>query len=224
MEDTAKTKKKKETKKIEKVEAGNTSRPSEQLKIKLGISGAAETGHCGIDAYDQAVELGREVARHGCVLVNGATTGFPLWTAMGTKEEGGFTLGFSPAKSEKEHIELYNLPVEYMDVLVYTGFGYSGRDLIFTRSCDAVLFGCGRIGTIHEFTIAFEDEKPIGILEGAWETDMVLKTIIDNGHRGSEKIVFEKDPKALIEKVIALVKKDKINHALDPINFNQKLT
>lgn len=223
MEDTAQTKNKKETKKIEKTEGGK-SRPFEHLKIKLGISGAAETGHCGVNAYDQAVELGREVARHGCVLVNGATTGFPLWTAMGAKEEGGFTLGFSPAKSEREHIELYNLPVEYMDVLVYTGFGYSGRDLIFTRSCDAVLFGCGRIGTIHEFTIAFEDEKPIGILEGAWETDAVLKTIIDNGHRASEKIVFETDPKILIEKIIELVKKDKVNRALEPINFNQKLT
>ncbi len=36
---------------------------------------------------------------------------------------------------------------------------FSGRDLLFVRSCDALLIGCGRIGTIHEFTIAFEDGK-----------------------------------------------------------------
>ncbi len=183
------------------------------LQVKLGVSGAAETGHCGIDAYEKGLELGREIARQHAVCVNGATTGFPLWTAMGTKEAGGFCIGFSPANSEKEHIEQYNLPVEYLDVIVYTGFGYPGRDLIFTRSADAILFGCGRIGTIHEFTIAFEDQKPIGILEAGWETDEVIKNILENGHRPNDRIVFDTDPKALVERVIELVDKDRINRA-----------
>ncbi len=183
------------------------------LQIKLCVSGAAETGHCGIDAYDKGVELGRQIAKHGAIIVTGATTGFPLWSAMGAKEAGGFSLGFSPANTEKEHVEQYNLPIEYMDVIVYTGFGYPGRDLILTRASDAVFFGCGRIGTIHEFTIAFEDKKPIGILESDWETDEVLKNIIDNGHRPNSQIVFDTDPKALVERVIELVNKDKINRA-----------
>lgn len=180
-------------------------------QLKLCVSGAAETGHCGIDAYDKGIELGREIARHNSILVTGATTGFPLWSAMGAKEEGGFTLGFSPANSEKEHIETYNLPIEYMDVVVYTGFGFPGRDLILTRSSDAVFFGCGRIGTIHEFTISFEDQKPIGILESDWQTDEVIKQILENAHRGQERIVFDSDPKALVEKVIEMVKGDKIH-------------
>ncbi len=183
------------------------------LQIKLCVSGAAETGHCGIDAYDKGIELGRQIAKQGGVLVNGATTGFPLWAAMGAKELKGYTVGFSPASSEKEHIELYNLPVEYLDVIIYTGFGYPGRDLILTRSSDAVLFGCGRIGTIHEFTIAFEDKKPIGILEADWETDEVIKSILENGHRPSDRIIFDSDPKALVERVVELVNKDKINRA-----------
>lgn len=183
------------------------------LQIKLCVSGAAETGHCGIDAYDKGLELGRQIAKQHGVCVNGATTGFPLWAAMGAKEAGGMTVGFSPANSEKEHIESYNLPVEYLDLIVYTGFGYPGRDLILTRSSDAVLFGCGRIGTIHEFTIAFEDQKPIGILEADWETDEVIKNILENGHRPNDRIVFDTDPKALVERVIELVNKDRINRA-----------
>lgn len=179
------------------------------LQIKIAVSGAAETGHCGIDAYDKGIALGAEVAKHGSILVSGATTGFPMWSAMGAKQAGGFSLGFSPANTEREHVEVFKLPLEYMDVIVYTGFGFPGRDLIMTRSSDAVLFGCGRIGTIHEFTIAFEDRKPIGILEADWETDEVLKSILDNGHRPSEKIVFDTDPKALVERIIELVKKDK---------------
>ncbi|MFA6257263.1 MAG: hypothetical protein WCT29_02185 [Candidatus Paceibacterota bacterium] len=179
-------------------------------QIKICVSGAAETGHCGIDALDTAKELGREIARQGAIIVTGATTGFPLWSAMGAKEEGGISIGISPAASEREHVESYKLPVDYMDMIIYTGFGYPGRDILLTRSADAVICGCGRVGTIHEFTVAFEDGKPIGILEGDWETDKEIKSIIDNGHRPNAKIVFSDDPKKLIEEVIALVKKDKI--------------
>src|SRR3989344_1595609 len=102
------------------------------------------------------------------------------------------------------------LPLEYLDLIIYTGFGYSGRNLLLTRSSDAVLIGCGRIGTINEFTIAFEDGKPVGILEGEWETDEVIKTIIEKGHRGNPKVVYDSNPKKLVEKVLELVKKDKL--------------
>jgi len=179
------------------------------LQIKLCVSGAAETGHCGIDAYDKGIALGTEIAKQGAVVVTGATTGFPMWAAMGAKQAGGFSIGFSPANNEREHVETFSLPLEYMDMIVYTGFGFPGRDLILTRSSDAVLFGCGRIGTIHEFTIAFEDKKPIGILEADWETDEVLKNIIEHAHRANDKIIFDTDPKALVDKVIEMVKKEK---------------
>jgi uncharacterized protein (TIGR00725 family) len=179
-------------------------------QIKICVSGAAETGHCGLGALDLAKELGREIARQGAVLVTGATTGFPFWAAMGAKEEGGISIGISPAASEKEHVEVYKLPLDYMDLIIYTGFGYPGRDLLITRSSDAVICGCGRIGTIHEFTVAFEDQKPIGIFEGSWEMSAELEEIIAKGHRPNAKIVHGPDPKKLVAEVIALVKKDKI--------------
>jgi uncharacterized protein (TIGR00725 family) len=179
------------------------------LKIKVGVSGAAETGTCGIHAFDQAKELGREVIRQGGIIVTGATTGFPLWSAMGAKEERGISIGLSPAANEKEHVESYRLPIDYMDLIVYTGFGFPGRDLLFTRSCDALLIGCGRIGTIHEFTIAFEDGKPIGILEGEWTMDETIREILARGNRPNDKIIFDDNPKRLVERVLELVKKDK---------------
>lgn len=179
-------------------------------KIKICVSGAAETGHCGIDALEKAKELGREIARQGATLITGATTGFPMWAAMGAKEEGGFSIGFSPAATEQEHVEVFKLPLDYMDLIVYTGFGYPGRDLLLTRSADAVICGCGRIGTIHEFTIAFEDNKVIGIFEGPWEMDGELQEIIAKSHRPYEKIVVSEDPKKMVSDVIALVKKTKI--------------
>ena len=179
-------------------------------QIKIGISGAAETGHCGVDALDKAKELGREIVRQGAILVTGATTGFPLWVAMGAKELNGVSIGFSPAASEREHVEVYKLPLDYLDLIIYTGFGYPGRDLLMTRSVDAVICGCGRVGTIHEFTVAFEDGKPIGVFEGPWETGDELKDIIAKGHRPNAKIVVGDNPKKLVADVIALVEKSKV--------------
>jgi len=179
-------------------------------QIKICVSGAADTGHCGLNALELAKELGREIARQGATIVTGATTGFPLWAAMGVKEVGGISIGISPAASEKEHVEVYKLPIDYMDLIMYTGFGYPGRDLLLTRCSDAVICGCGRIGTIHEFTIAFEDGKPLGIFEGPWEMGAELQDIVLKSHRPNPKIVVGANPKELIEGIIALVKKDKI--------------
>jgi len=178
-------------------------------QIKICVSGAAETGHCGLNSYELGKELGREIVRQGAALTTGATTGMPLFAAVGAKEEGGLSIGFSPAATEREHLETYKLPLDYMDVIVYTGFGFPGRDLLLTRSSDAVILGCGRVGTIHEFTIAYEDRKPIGVLEGCWETDEVLKHLIKASNRPMDKVVFDTDPKRLVEKIIAMVKKDK---------------
>lgn len=179
------------------------------FKIKLCVSGAAETSHCGSDSFDLAEELGKEIARQDAILVTGATTGFPLQSAKGCKEAGGISIGFSPASSEYEHRNIYRLPVDYMDLMVYTGFGYPGRDLFLTRAADAVFIGCGRIGTIHEFTVAYEDGKPIGILEGEWTMDETIKMIMDRSNRVNNKVVFDSNPKRLVQKVIELVKKDK---------------
>lgn len=186
------------------------STPHTHLKYKICISGAAETGHCSPNALEDTKELGREIVRQGAVLVTGATTGAPFWGAIGAKEENGFVIGVSPAETEIEHVEKYKLPIDYHDIIIYTGFGYSGRNLLLTRSSDAVVVTCGRIGTLNEFTIAFEDDKPIGVLTGTGGMADELETILEKGHRGRGKVVFDSDPKRLLEKVIELVKKEKI--------------
>ena len=178
------------------------------LKYKICISGAADTGHCAIDAVEKAEELGREIAKRGMVLVTGATVGIPYWAAKGAKEAGGIVIGFSPAASEVAHVKTYHLPTDYHDVIVYTGFEYSGRNLILTRSSDAMVNICGRMGTLNEFTIAFEDDKPIGVLEGSGGTADELRDIVSKMHRGNGKIVYEKDPKKLLDQLTDLIDKE----------------
>ena len=91
--------------------------------IKIGVSGSAELSHLGLDVVERAKEVGREIAKHGCIITTGATTGFPMYATMGAKDVCGFSLGVSPAATEREHVEVYKLPLDFMDVIVYTGFG-----------------------------------------------------------------------------------------------------
>ncbi|MFA6415947.1 MAG: hypothetical protein WCW56_00475 [Candidatus Paceibacterota bacterium] len=182
----------------------------QHLRVKICVSGAAETAYCGEGALELALELGREIARQGAEITTGATTGFPLWAARGAKEAGGRSIGLSPAETEKEHVEGYKLPLEYMDDIIYTGQGYPGRDILLTRASDAVILGCGRIGTIHEFAVAFEDGKPLGILQGPWDMDETLQLILERAHRPNDSIVFDPDPKSLVEKILKMVEERKM--------------
>lgn len=176
-------------------------------RITISVSGAAELAHCGPSVIPIAKEIGREIARQGAQIITGATSGFPMYAAEGAKEAGGFSFGLSPAASKKEHTEVYRLPLKALDTVIYTGFGFPGRDLMLIRSSDAVVIGCGRIGTIHEFTVAWEANMPLGVLVGEWPTDEVIHNIIDNSDRKNPNVIFEKDPKIMIEKLIAMIRK-----------------
>jgi uncharacterized protein (TIGR00725 family) len=179
------------------------------MKYKIVVSGAAETGHCPKSALEKAKKLGKEIIRQNGILLTGGTSGVPYWAAIGAKEEKGIVIGLSPAASLAAHKKSYRLPTDYHDVMIYTGFEYAGRNLLLTRCADAVLIVCGRIGTLNEFTIAFEDRKPIGVLTGSGGAADMVKPIVKKGHRGPGKIVYDSNPKQLISKVIKLIEKEK---------------
>ena len=178
-------------------------------KYEIVVSGAAEISHCCKNIEKLAKEVGKEIARQKCNLVTGATTGVPYFVALGCKEAGGFNIGFSPATSESAHLKTYKLPLQPFDVMIYTGADYAGRNIIMTKSADAVIIICGRMGTLHEFATAFEIQKPIGILEGSGGTADKIKIIARGPYRGVKKIIYERNPKKLVEKLIKLIQKEK---------------
>lgn len=182
-------------------------------KLKIAVSGAARINHCAKGVEKLSREIGREIARQKCVLITGATTGVPYFAALGCKETGGFSVGFSPATSEAAHIKSYRLPVDCFDVMVYTGADYVGRNIIMTKAADAVVIICGRMGTLHEFVTAFEIQKPIAVLEGSGGSADKIKLIATGPYRGVKKIIYEKNPKKLVKKLIQLIKKEKKNNS-----------
>lgn len=178
-------------------------------KYKIAVSGASKLDNCLSRVAGLSREVGKEIARQGCILITGATTGCPHLASLGAKEAGGLSVGFSPAASEISHIKTYRLPLKSYDVMVYTGFDYSGRNLLMTRAADGVIIICGRMGTLNEFTIAYEDSKPIGILEGSGGTADLVKDLLKRPHRKGASVIYDKDPKKLIQKLIELIKKEK---------------
>jgi hypothetical protein len=191
-------------------------------KYKICVSGSAAfdncapdrclPGHCTPNAKELAKEVGRQIIKQGAILLTGATTGIPYWAAVGANEMNGISIGFSPASTEKEHVKVYRLPTDAFDVIVYTGFGYAGRNLILTRAADAVIVICGRMGTLNEFTVAFEDKKPVGVLEGSGGTADKIDFLFKGGYRGKKKIITNNNPKVLVQELINMIKKEKDNN------------
>lgn len=184
-----------------------------KAKYRICVSGAA-AGESLIQSAKRAEEVGREVAKSGAILMTGATTGLPFYASRGAKKARGLVFGFSPASTKFEHTRKYRLPLDYQDVIVYTGSGYAGRNLILTRSSDAVIIIGGRIGTLNEFTVAFEDRKVIGVLDQSGGITQEIRDILDIAKKGKKHVIFDSHPGRLVKRVIEEIKlSDKHNHA-----------
>ncbi|MBP6914105.1 hypothetical protein KBB74_01240 [Candidatus Parcubacteria bacterium] len=179
-------------------------------KYNIVVSGAAVLKPCCDNIKEISKELGKQVAKKGHTLVTGATCGVPYHAALGCKEAKGFNIGFSPASSEREHLKKYKLPIDAFDIMIYTGGDYTGRDVLMTKSADAVIIVCGRIGTLHEFATAIETKKPVGVLEGTGGTADRIRGLISGVYsRVSKTIVFESNPDILVDRLIKIVDKNK---------------
>lgn len=149
----------------------------------------------------KAERLAQVIAAKDVVLLTGATTGIIYVVGKTAHEAGGFHIGISPGSNEREHVELYKLPLDACDTLIYTGFGLKGRNVVLVRSCDIVLFVAGAMGSLNEFTIAHDEGKIIGCLTGtggvADESEYLLQRF---GKRGIAARMFQnEDPEKLIE-------------------------
>ncbi len=134
--------------------------------------------------------------------MTGGCTGLPYKAIEGAKEENGHTVGVSPAENEKEHLKKYQYPVEKHDVLIYTGFGFKGRNVILVRSSDAVIATAGSMGTLNELTNAYGQKKVIGLLKGAPGAAGQFEKLANKIGRPGREIVSDRDPEKLVKKVL----------------------
>jgi uncharacterized protein (TIGR00725 family) len=178
--------------------------PGRGMRLKIGVMGGA-TGIMSRDLLERAHALGRAIARSGCILVTGGCPGLPLASACGAKEEGGFVLGISPGLSLDEHVHKYGSPTDFHDVLVFTGSGLMGREVVNIRTSDVVVIIGGRSGTLGELAISYDEGKLIGVVTGTGGISDVVREILaacakDTGAR----VVYDADPERLVGELLCV--------------------
>ena len=174
------------------------------MKVKLGVMGSAASESARLETGNTLVEkaerLAEAIAAKDVILLTGATTGIVYVVGKTAHDAGAFHIGISPGSNAAEHTDLYKLPVDACDALVYTGFGLKGRNVVLVRSCDIVLFIAGAMGSLNEFTIAHDEGKIIGCLTGtggvADESEYLLQRF---GKRSTSRVFLNDDPVKLID-------------------------
>ena len=178
------------------------------MRVKIGVMGSAATDSARLETGNtlvaKAERLAQDIAAKDVVLLTGAATGIVYVVGKTAHEAGGFHIGISPGSNEHEHVELYKLPLDACDTLIYTGFGLKGRNVVLVRSCDIVIFIAGSIGSLNEFTIAYDEGKIIGCLKGSGGTaDEIERVVRSLNKPTSSKLFFESDPVKLLDLCLA---------------------
>jgi uncharacterized protein (TIGR00725 family) len=180
------------------------------MRITIGVMGSAGDASPAENKealVEKANALANVIATRDLILLTGATTGIVYVVGKFAHDAGIFHLGISPASDSQEHVAKFKLPLDACDVIVYTGFGLKGRNVVLVRSCEVVLFIAGAMGSLNEFTIAHDEGKVIGCLTGtggvADEVNYLLKKFSkDTGAR-----VFQNaDPAKLLDACLAALK------------------
>jgi len=174
------------------------------MALKIGVMGGA-TGTIRRTHLKRAHELGRAIAKNGSILITGACPGLPLAAACGAKQTGGMVVGISPGLSLDEHVYKYDSPVEFHDLLIFTGSGLMGREVVNIRSSDIVVIIGGRSGTLGELAIAYDEGKLIGVLTGTGGiSDLVADILAACSKDTGAQVVYDADPQRLIKKLLRL--------------------
>lgn len=173
---------------------------------QICVSGASK-GRSVKEGKLIAESLGKVLAESGHSLMTGATIGLPHYAAQSYKKHGGgMSLGISPAASRVEHVVKYRLPTKSYDAILYSGLHYVGRDSLLITSSDAVVSIGGRIGTLHEFTIALETNTPIGFIEGAGGIGTEIMDIMHAAGRTVGKdVIFGTDASKVLEQLVDIL-------------------
>ncbi|MGH7949951.1 MAG: TIGR00725 family protein [Candidatus Binataceae bacterium] len=100
-----------------------------------------------------AFEVGREIARHGAILVNGGLGGVMQAAARGARSARGHTIGILPSYDR-------STANAFIDCAIATGMG-EARNAIIVATSDAVIALPGEGGTLAEIGFAQRMGKPI---------------------------------------------------------------
>jgi hypothetical protein len=170
----------------------------QKRRIQIGVMGSAADLNYSDQVRQLAEEVGREVAKAGCVLMFGAEKDYDsLSTAAsrGARSAGGMTVGVTYGKG----LEVF----EEADVIVTSGAERGGpRESVLVLSCDAIITISGGSGTLTEMLVAYQANIPIVALvgTGGW-SDKMAGEFFDSRERVCVQI--ERNPKDAVGRALA---------------------
>lgn len=114
-------------------------------------------GECSPQQAVLAEEVGREIARHGAVLVCGGLGGVMEAACRGASAEEGITIGILPGHNRQT-------ANPYVQIPIVTNMG-TARNIIVVKSAQAVIAIDGSYGTLSEIGHALQNGIPVIGLE-----------------------------------------------------------
>ncbi len=188
--------------------SSNKETPRTGMRLKVGVMGGAGSDIPSAH-LEKASLLGEAIADAGCIVITGACPGLPLAAARGAKRRGGTVIGISPALSLDEHAFKYESPTLAHDVLIFTGSGLMGREVVNIRSSDIVVIVGGSSGTLGELAIAYDEGKLIGVLTGTGGiSDMVKDILAACKKETGARVIYHDEPRQLVEEVLAVYRRE----------------
>jgi predicted Rossmann-fold nucleotide-binding protein len=154
----------------------------------------------------QELELiSTKLAENNVNISTGAAIGIPHLIGKKAKSIGSKLIGFSPSADMLTHSKIEdNAPADDFDLINFYKEGFTARSLDFVKTADAIIMIAGRMGTLSEFTIAFEEGVPIYILQGYGGISDKIDLIIDFARKdGPRKPFITNNTEELITRLIS---------------------
>ena len=158
------------------------------MKDNLIFIGVIGGGEVSSQVSAIAEEVGREVARHGAVLVCGGLGGVMEAACKGASDEGGLTVGILPGDNR-----LAANP--YVKIPIVTGLGHA-RNVAVVKSSQVIIAIDGSYGTLSEIGHALQNGIPV-IGLNTWSLTI-------DGH-ADDSIIIADSPREAVSKATELI-------------------
>ena len=164
-----------------------------------------------------ATQLGVTIAKSGCRILTGACPGLPYYAAKAAYQEEGYIIGYSPARTFEDHTEYFGDPFDVFTELIFLDkeyefyphkqASYKYRNIRTAMACNAAIIIGGGMGTLNEFILSYEFNKPIGVLLSSGGVADELQSFLQklSPPRKMDKILFERNSSTLIQNLIRIV-------------------
>ncbi len=149
------------------------------VRKQIAVIGA---GTCSTEIRALAEAVGKEIAKHGAVLLCGGLGGVMEAAAQGAKMEGGTTIGILPGTCRED-------ANPWIDIAILSGMGHA-RNALIAQSSDALIAVSGEYGTLSEIAFGLKMGKPVFVLDCKWEIEGVQRA---------------KSPQKAVELALALI-------------------